>query len=87
MTVYKDTYSKAQLVIDCNKNQVYLKRGNHAGNADYYFIGNERESHREGWKYQLCTAVIDQWSTIREELEEEFGDCQSVLELCESFSV
>ena len=81
-----NSYSESYLVIDCNENQVYLKHDNHGSRSDCYFIKGSKESDNKHFKYVLCAAVIDNWPIINEEVKEKFGDCRSLLELCESFN-
>lgn len=86
--IERDSYTKTYLVVNCNLEGVYLTRGNHGGgDPNFYFTGDFRESQQEGWKYIICAAVIDHWDVIKEEIHDLFGECQSVLELCESFNV
>lgn len=83
---YLSEVYETYLVIDCNENQVYLKKQYYHNLFDYYFIGDKRESGSDGDKYTVCGAVIGHWPKIKEDLKRIFRESKSLMEICESFS-
>ncbi len=85
LQLHYNAYTHSYLVIDFDKNEVYISHRDHGCANDKYFCNDE--CSYEGWKYTMCLIVVEKWQEIKQILDDYFSEIKNIFDLGNNFEV
>ena len=85
LRLHETSFIHSYLVLDNEKNEVYLSHRDYSGEENNFFC--TKEYGIPIWKYTMCLVVIEKWEEIKEILHNELEKITTVDELCENFEI